>query len=209
MQDARRELFDALRPFVPNRRFTQAQVSVIDGIADLLGVPKGAEKPTASPTPVIGLRASKAAFEIIKEFEGCKLEAYLCPAGVWTIGWGATGPGIFKGVTWTQEQADARLVQDVEDTANGVRTLIGNKPTTQGQFDAMVSFAYNVGTDIDNDTTPEGLGDSSLLRKHLAGDFEGAANEFLKWNKARQNGRLVALKGLTRRREMERLLYLQ
>jgi lysozyme len=149
------------------------------------------------------MQPTDRALAIIREFEGCRLTAYKCPAGVWTIGWGATGPGIYKGVVWTQDQADRRLLSDVAATAHGVSQLLGNAPTTQGQFDALISFAYNVGTDIDSDSTPEGLGDSTLLKKHLRGDFAGAAAEFPKWNKAK--GRI--LPGLTKRREKEEWLY--
>jgi lysozyme len=201
----RRDLFDAIRPFAPNRRFTEGQVAAIDFIADDFGLPReGRDDPTVA-APGSGLRPSEAAYAIIKEFEGCKLTAYLCPAGVWTIGWGATGPGITRGVTWTQQQADDRLRKDVEEVAAQVRQLLGNAPTTQAQFDALVSFAYNCGTDIDSDHTPEGLGDSSLLRKHLAKDYSGAAREFGKW----VNGGGRKLNGLVRRREIERLLYTQ
>ena len=81
--------------------------------------------------------------------------------------------------------------------------LLAGAATTQGQFDALVSFAYNVGLDIDDDTAAEGLGDSTLLRKHKAGDYAGAKAEFLKWVK--NDG--VVMKGLTRRRAAEAALY--
>lgn len=150
------------------------------------------------------MHISDKGLALIEEFESCRLTAYKCPAGVWTIGWGATGPGIGPGLVWTQPQADMRLDHDIHAVEIGVAFLLAGKPCTQGQFDALTSFAYNCGTDIDNDHTPEGLGDSSLLRKHLAGDYAGAAAEFGKWNKG--GGR--ALAGLTRRRAAEAALYL-
>lgn len=141
---------------------------------------------------------SKAAFDTIKRFEGCKLAAYPDPGtgnDPWTIGWGATGPGISRGVTWTQPQADDRLESDVTKFALGVDALLQGKPTTQPQFDAMVSFAFNVG--LGN------LKTSTLLSMHLAGNYQGAAAQFLRWNKAA--GHVMA--GLTKRRQAEAALY--
>lgn len=140
----------------------------------------------------------------IQGFEQCRLTAYKpTPNDVWTIGWGSTGPDVRPGVVWTQAQADARFARDLADFAAGVTHELAGSPTTQGQFDALVSFAYNVGLDDDADTLAEGLGDSTLLRKHKAGDYAGAALEFAKWNK--QKG--VVLNGLTRRRAGEAAMY--
>jgi lysozyme len=183
-------LFDAIRR-IKRAPLTQADV---DEINRALGLP-------LDPSPE--REPSGAAYQVIKTFEGCSLQAYLCPARVWTIGFGATGAGIVKGVRWTMEQAERRLVDDVEAVAAQVRQLIGAAPTTQGHFDALVSFAFNCGTDIDDDHTPEGLGDSTLLKLHLAGDHAGAAAEFGKW----VNGGGRKLNGLVRRREAEVALY--
>lgn len=140
----------------------------------------------------------------IRSFEQCRLVGYKpTPKDVPTIGWGSTGRGIFVGLSWTQEQADTRFVSDLAMFAHGVDHLLAAVPTTQGQFDALVSFAYNVGLDDDADSLAEGLGDSSLLRKHRAGDFDGAAAEFPKWNK--QAGKV--LNGLTVRRLREQAMY--
>ncbi len=140
----------------------------------------------------------------IKGFEQCRLKAYKpTPNDVPTIGWGSTGPDVRMGMTWTQAQADARFAHDLAAFAAGVTHELAGAATTQGQFDAMVSFAYNVGLDDDADTKAEGLGDSTLLRKHKAGDYAGAAAEFPKWNK--QAG--VVLNGLTKRRAAERAIY--
>lgn len=141
---------------------------------------------------------SKACADLVKSFEGCVLKAYPDPAtggDPWTIGVGATGPGIAKGVVWTQEQADDRLMADLARFGRGVWNAIGEKETTQNRFDALVSFAFNVG--LGN------LLSSTLLRKHVAGDYEGAAAQFIRWNRA--SGKVMA--GLTRRRAAKAALY--
>ncbi len=133
---------------------------------------------------------------LIKSFEGCRLAAYPDPGtggDPWTIGWGATGPGIAKGVTWTQAQADARLEQDVARFASQVSRGLGAAPTTQQQFDALVSFHYNTGA----------LLSSTLFKLHKAGDYAGAAAEFGKWVHA--GGKV--LPGLVARRAAEAALY--
>jgi lysozyme len=136
---------------------------------------------------------------LIKQYEGCRLKAYPDPASggdPWTIGYGSTGPGIEKGVEWTQAQCEARLAQDAPAFSHQVLALIGNVPTTQEQLDALTSFAYN-----------EGLGNlkkSTLLKLHKAGDYAGAAKQFAVWNKA--DGKVMA--GLITRRAAEARLYL-
>ena len=151
------------------------------------------------------LMPSSACIKLIQEFEGChkaigggRFAAYPDPGSggdPWTIGWGTTGPDVKRGTVWTQKQCDDRFIAHVADFAWKVRKLLGNAPTTQSQFDAMVSFAYNVG--IGN------LSSSTLLKKHKAGDHAGAAAEFARWNKAA--GKVMA--GLTRRRAAEAELY--
>ena len=145
---------------------------------------------------------SDRGLELIKHFESCQLTAYRDSGGVWTIGWGHTGQEVASGLTWTQEHADNVLITDVRDFEAGVTRLLKVR-VTQNQFDALVSFAFNVGLDIDIDTKAEGLGDSTLLKKLNTGDTAGAAVEFEKWNK--DNGQIVA--GLTRRRRAERELF--
>lgn len=142
---------------------------------------------------------SKACADLVKSFEGCVLKAYPDPAtggDPWTIGVGATGPGIAKGVVWTQEQADDRLMADLARFGRGVWNAIGEKETTQNRFDALVGFSFNVG--LGN------LLNSTLLRMHNKGDYAGAAEQFLRWDKAAGK----RMKGLTRRRQAERALYL-
>lgn len=144
------------------------------------------------------LQVSKRGEELIKSFEGCKLVAYPDPGSggdPWTIGWGTTGPDVKKGVVWTQEKADARFSAHVNEFAEGVWAALANTPTTQNQFDALVSLAYNVGL--------RNLRNSTLLRMHKNGDFAGAAKQFVRWNKAAGQ----VMRGLTRRREAEAKLY--
>ena len=137
------------------------------------------------------MSAKSIAIEIIKPFESCKLTAYKCPADVWTIGWGSTGPDVHAGLVWTQEQADNRLMLDVVRFERGVQSLVKVK-LSDGQLGALISFAYNVGL--------QALHDSTLLKLLNAGDYKGASEQFLRWNKA--NGKV--LNGLTRRRQIEK-----
>lgn len=143
---------------------------------------------------------SKVGIDLIKSFEGCYLKAYKCPAGVWTIGWGTTEPidGVkpHEGMVITQKQADELLIKNLKGYENAVNEYVIYS-INQNQFDALVSFAYNCGNGA--------LKTSTLLKKLNAGDVHGAANEFLRWNKA--NGKV--LNGLTRRREAERKLFLK
>lgn len=139
---------------------------------------------------------------LIKQFEGCELTAYRDGGGVLTIGYGHTGPDVFEGRIITQHEAECLFDEDVAKFVDGVNRLV-TVPVNQNEFDALVSFAFNVGLDIDADTKAEGLGDSTLLRKLNDSDYDGAAAEFVKWNK--DNGKVVA--GLTRRREYERTLF--
>lgn len=133
---------------------------------------------------------SESGIELIKRSEGCRLDAYQDSVGVWTIGWGSTGPDIGKGLTCTLEQADQRLLAHLEL----VEQCIGRCVTvdlTQWQFDALCSFVYNLGCGK--------LMNSTLLRKLNSGDKAGAAAEFPRWNKA--GGKIR--KGLVARRRAE------
>ena len=135
----------------------------------------------------------------IKQFEGCRLTAYQDSVGVWTIGYGWTQPvdgkPIRAGMTIKQETAERLLKTGLVSYESDVSRLV-KVGLTQGQFDALVSFTYNLGS--------RSLSTSTLLRKLNAGDYAGAADEFLSWNKA--GGKV--LNGLTRRREAERALFL-
>lgn len=143
------------------------------------------------------------ALKIIKEYEGCRLYAYKDVVGIWTIGWGHTGPDVYEGLVITQEKADALLMEDVSRFARDVKALV-TVSITNNQFCALTSFSFNVGSDIDADDKAEGLGDSTLLKRLNKGDYQGAAEEFLKWINA--GGKPFA--GLIRRRKAERELFL-
>lgn len=194
----------ALRAIAPQGKLFAEDVPLIDQLA-VNWDGREAPSPASAPALAQGPGPSDKAVAIIKEFEGLhkvradgRVEAYPDPASggaPWTIGYGATGPDIWRGTIWTRAQAEARLVADVNRFASGVATLVGTAPTRQEEFDAMVSFAFNVG--LGN------FGRSTLLKKHKAGDKTGAANEFPKWNKAA--GKVMA--GLTRRRAEEAKLY--
>lgn len=152
------------------------------------------------------MRTSAEGVALMHHFESCRLVAYPDPGSKdghpWTIGWGHTGPEVKKGLVWTQAQADAAFLQDLAATEAGVQRLV-KVPLTQGQFDALVSFAYNVGLDENWNGKAEGLGESTLLRKLNAKDYAGAAEQFLRWNK--NDG--AVMHGLTRRRTAEQSLF--
>ena len=131
----------------------------------------------------------------IGHWEGCELKAYLCSAGVWTLGYGHT-EGVKEGNTCTAEEAASWLVEDIESRQKVLAHYV-NKPVTEGQFIALTSLAFNVGV--------QNVVKSKLLRKLNMGDYDGAADEFLDFDLA--NGKKVP--GLTRRREAESDLFFQ
>lgn len=141
---------------------------------------------------------------LIHGFESCaralpdgRFAAYPDPGSrdgmPWTIGWGSTGEGIGAGTVWTQAECDARFAQDLQRHASEVARALGAAPTSQAQFDALVSFHYNTGA----------IGRAALTRKHSAGNYAGAKAEFAKW--IYNDGR--RLPGLVRRRAAEAALY--
>lgn len=153
------------------------------------------------------MKTSPAGRALIKEFESFRSKPYLCPAGKPTIGWGFCSYPNGRRVAMTDppitvDEAEPMLSVILAGFEDDVYGLV-RVPLKQCQFDALVSFAYNVGSDIDADTIAEGLGDSTLLRKLNAGDYEGAAQEFPKWNKS--GGKVTA--GLIRRREAEQAMF--
>lgn len=149
------------------------------------------------------MQPSERILAFIKSFESLRLRAFLpTPHDVPTIGWGHT-EGVKLGDVWTLEQANAAFVSDVSKYAAGLNRALFSIPTSQGQFDALLSFSYNVGLGSPA-IHGKGLLGSTLFYKHKTGDYSGAADEFLKWD--RQAGHILA--GLLRRRKAERAIYL-
>ncbi len=136
-----------------------------------------------------------AGLSFTEKEESCALVAYQDPRGIWTIGYGHTGPEVVQGLTITQQQANDYLSQDIQTSSDAVNRLVAVK-ITQGEFDALVDFVYNVGVGA--------FENSTLLRMLNAGDFAGAADQLLRWDYA---GRVV-LAGLLNRRILERQEFL-
>lgn len=136
---------------------------------------------------------SKRGIDLIKQFEGMFLKAYLCPAKIWTIGYGHTATAR-PGMVITEEQAEQLLRDDLLEFERAVNHAV-TVPLKQHQFDALVSFAFNVGASA--------LRGSTLLRKVNAEDWQGAAAEFDRWT--RGGGKV--LPGLVRRRAAERAMF--
>jgi len=145
------------------------------------------------------MQYSKNGLYLTESFEGVRLSAYPDPGtggDPWTIGYGHTGPDVHPGMTITLEQAEDLLAQDVKRAEADVNAKLTVK-VNQEEFDALVDFAFNCGCG--------NLNNSTLLKKLNAGDFEGAAQEFLKWDMAA--GHHMA--GLLKRRQAEELLFLK
>lgn len=197
MTTIRKPVFDTVRAIL-GRGFRQHEVDRLDAALD-------GHAPTQanSVTGVTFQQVGPQGIALIKRFEGCArlrtdgmVEAYPDPgtgSTPWTIGWAATGPGIGPDTICTQAQCDARLKQDVARHAREVAAALGDAPTSQAQFDALVSFHYNTGA----------IARATLTKYHRSGDFTRAAAEFARWN--RGGGRV--LKGLVRRRREEARLY--
>ena len=137
---------------------------------------------------------SETGLALTKQFEGIRLSAYPDPAGIWTIGYGHTGPGVFPGVTITQPQADIFLESDVARAVTAINHLVSSA-INQNQFDALVDFAFNLGI--------ASLANSTLLRFVNNGDLPAAAAQFPLWNHS--HGRV--LPGLLERRQAEAKLF--
>ena len=203
----RKPVFDAVRKLL-RRGFRQDEVETLDRAMDC--ATDNFIQDSVPTVPSAGRNTGKTARQIgpagtalIKRFEGCaktrgdgKVEAYPDPGtggDPWTIGWGATGRGISSGTIWTQAQCNARLAADLARYGAQVAQVIGDAPTSQTQFDALVAFHYNTGA----------IGKATLTRKHMAGDYAGAAREFDRWVHA--GGQVM--RGLVRRRAAEQALY--
>ena len=136
----------------------------------------------------------------VKGWEGFEADAYQDVAGVWTIGYGHTGEFAEPGMAISEATASSLLASEVADFAEQVLGALGGAATTQEEFEAFVSLAYNIGG--------AAFARSTALKRHIAGDHEGAAEAIEWWNKATVNGRKQPFLGLTRRRAAERALYL-
>ena len=141
------------------------------------------------------MNISEIGIQLIKNFEGCVLKAYKCPAGIWTIGYGHTS-GVKEGQTITLKQAEDYLLQDIRAYEITVNNLV-NVPLNQNQFDALVSFCYNLG--------PNNLKNSTLIKLLNKKDYLGAAEQFDRWIYA--GGK--KLPGLVKRRAAEKELFLK
>ena len=137
---------------------------------------------------------SSKGLDLIKSFEGCELKAYVCPAGVLTIGYGHTGADVHPGMEISTAEAEELLRTDLIRFERAVDNHI-TVPIKQCQFDALVSFTYNCGADA--------FKNSTLLRLLNAKDYEGAAGQFGRW----VNGPNGPLAGLVRRRQAEETLF--
>lgn len=139
------------------------------------------------------MKISQEGIALIKVFEGCKLESYLCAAGVWTIGYGHTKM-VEEGQEITQEEADNILLNDLEIYEEAVLKAV-EVPLHQHQFDALVSWTFNLGG--------ANLNASTMLKVINKGEYEDVPAQIKRWNKA--GGKV--LQGLIRRREAEALLF--
>ena len=139
------------------------------------------------------MEISQEGIALIKRFEGCELKAYLCSAGVPTIGFGSTR-GVSMDMEITQERAEALLLEDISDFEEEVNKCV-KVPLTQNQFDALVAWTFNLGgTNLRN---------STMLIVLNEGEYEKVPSEMKRWNKAAGK----TLEGLIRRREAESLLF--
>ncbi|MGP2504483.1 lysozyme [Pantoea ananatis] len=139
------------------------------------------------------MKTSQEGIDLIKHFEGVKLKAYQCPAGIWTIGYGHTN-NVKRGDVITEITADKFLRQDLESSEKCVITLV-KVDYTQSQFDAMVSFVFNLGQGA--------FRTSTLLKKINSKDYAGASMEFIRW----VNVGGVKMAGLILRRRAEKILF--
>lgn len=191
----RRPIFAALRRLL-GRGIRPAEVSAMDAAIDAALAETGAQLAAEASRP--SARVNAAARALIKEAEALRLNAYLCPAGKPTIGWGHTGPEVRLGMKIDLPRAEALFEQDLDSHGAFVARLC--PVTTIAQFSALTSLAFNIG---------EGnFAKSSVRRLHNAGDHAGAARAFNLWIKARVKGKLVVLRGLVKRRGAEAAIYL-
>src|SRR5919202_116271 len=179
---------------------SQGDLTIWENVIELPADTKPQPKPqpqngstNGNPT---GRKMNAAGMRILKECEGLYLNAYKCPAGVWTIGYGCT-KGIRPGMTISEAEAEEMLRKELTEFEKGVERVLSHIPLNDNQFSALVSLTYNCGME----PITEGM---TIRRKLEARDYRGAAEGFLLWNKG--GGRV--LPGLVKRREMERKLFL-
>ena len=139
------------------------------------------------------MRTGRDGVELIRHFEGCRFDAYLCPAGVWTIGYGHTAD-VKEGDSIDQEAAEAFLIEDLEKFEQAVTRLV-EVPLTQQQFDALVSWTFNLGAG--------NLAESTLLRKLNNYQYAEVPEQMMRW--VRAGGQV--LEGLVKRRAAEAALF--
>lgn len=167
----RQPIFDEVRHLL-GRGFEGTEVALLDAAIDR----------ALHFTPPAGRHLAAAGKGLIRKWEGCgkrrpdgAFEAYPDPGSAngepWTIGWGSTGPDIAQGVIWTQAQCDARFDSDISRYVDDVSGALGDAPTTQNQFDALVSFHYNTGA----------IAKATLTTLHKLGRYAEAQKEFGKW----------------------------
>lgn len=146
------------------------------------------------------MKLTEQILQRMMQWEGCRLVAYRCPAGVLTIGFGHTGPDVMDGLVISRRKAEDLFREDTEKFAGIVGNIFARVPLTDNQFSALVSLAYNIG--------PGNLRKSALCRMVLANPADPAIrNEFMKHTKARINGILKELPGLVARRRAEADIY--
>ncbi|CAB4183000.1 COG3772 Phage-related lysozyme (muraminidase) [uncultured Caudovirales phage] len=136
-------------------------------------------------------------YRLIKLFEGCRLIPYICPAGVWTCGWGTTGVGVIPGQAWSQEYADKRMEMDAVKFARSTVALCPSLATDSNKLSSIADFAYNCGEGA--------LAASTLRRKINEGNLKEVPAQLRRW----VNGGGKVLPGLVRRREAEILVFLR
>ena len=203
----RKPIFDAVRKLL-GRKLVQADVDALDKAIDrAIGSLPASPPPEPAEAPKVkasGRTLGSAGTKLIKKWEGChkpradgRFDAYPDPGSAdgnpWTIGWGSTGKDIKKGSIWTQKECDDRFDSDIQVYVDEVAKAIGDAPTTDNQFDALVSFHYNTGK----------IFSSTLTKKHKQGKFKEAEAEFGKWIYNDHK----PMKGLKNRRADEARLY--
>lgn len=170
--------------------------TVLDLIASVIG---GHSKPKAPEFNSKGQPKKVRDLDHIKKWEQLRLKAYMpTPHDKWTIGWGHTATA-HRGMVITEEEAEKLLREDLAWVRKTIRDLV-DVPLSQKQYDALAGLIFNIGR--------PNFANSTVLRHLNASDYEGAADAMMMWTKQRQNGVLVELRGLVRRRKEEKEMFL-